>query len=334
VARLVSDMNDFRCEECRGCYACVELFYEKEMSLPEKTVDSEKELVSRLEVLERVNSQLESDVASLRISLESLLSSLGSSLSISLGSSLGSSLSSSPSSSPESSSENEVAEVGRKKRRRRRRRRKVRCHTDTTSRGVQTEEEYIPALPVEVGESVSCRPEEQPLAGPWVSQEVVHQSAVPSVPAIENGEFAINSREVISVEELSPTLLVKRTPLSQISDEPEFTMDFAQQEEFQATDASQACNPVCALKSGLVAVVCFWVKVAILIVGFGSIAVSSFAVVTVQGLTSLERVVTKRPRTRASSRSQIHQLRQVRLEDELERAMVSVLGRGIIDTNC
>jgi hypothetical protein len=88
------------------------------------------------------------------------------------------------------------------------------------------------------------------------------------------------------------------------------------------------------LKSGLVAVVCFWVKVAILIVGFASIAVSSFAVVTVQGLTSLEWVVTKRPRTRASSRSQIHQLRQVRLEDELERAMVSVLGRGIIDTNC
>jgi hypothetical protein len=227
-----------------------------------------------------------------------------------------------------------VAEVGRKKRRRRRRRRKVRCHTDTTSRGVQTEEEYIPALPVEVGESVSCRPEEQPLAGPWVSQEVVHQSAVPSVPAIENGEFVIDSREVISVEELSPTLLVARAPLWQFSDEPEFTMDFAQQEEFQATDASQACNPVRALKSGLVAVVCFWVKVAILIVGFASIAVSSFAVVTVQGLTSLERAVTKRPRRRASSRSQIHQLRQVRLEDELERATVSILGRGIIDSNC
>jgi hypothetical protein len=180
---------------------------------------------------------------------------------------------------------------------------------------------------------VSCRPEEQPLAGPWVSQEVVHQSAVPSVPAIENGEFVIDSREVISVEELSPTLLVKRTPLSQISDEPEFTMDFAQQEELQATDASQGCYPVRALKSGLVAVVCFWVKVAILIVGFASIAVSSFAVVTVQGLTSLERAATKRPRTRASSRSQIHQQRQVRLEDELERAMVSVLGRRIIDSN-
>ncbi len=75
-------------------------------------------------------------------------------------------------------------------------------------------------------------------------------------------------------------------------------------------------------------------KVAILIVGFASIAVSSFAVVTVHGLTSLERAVTKRPRTRASSRSQIHQLRQVMLEDELERATVSDLGRGIIDSNC
>ncbi len=194
---------------------------------------------------------------------------------------------------------------------------------------MQTEEEYIPALPVEVGESVSCWPEEQPLAGPWVSQ-----LAVTSVPAIENGEFVIDSREVISVEELSPTLLVARVPLPQFSDEPEFTMDFAQQEKFQATDASQGCDPVSALKSGLVAVVCFWVKVAILIVGFASIAVSSFAVVTVQGLTSLERAVTKRPRTRASSRSQIHQLRQVMLEDELERATASVLGRGIIDSNC
>ncbi len=214
----------------------------------------------------------------------------------------------------------------------------MRCHTviTTSSKGVQTEEEYIQALPVEVTESWSCQPEDQPFADLRVTQEVDHKLAIPSVAAIENREFvsdSVYSREVFSVEERSPTLLVACAPLSQFSDEPEFTMDFAQQEEFQATDASQGCDPVHALKSGLVAVVCFWVKVAILIVGFASIAVSGFAAITVQGLMSLERAVTKRQRTRAGSRSQIHQPRQVRLEDELERAMVSVLGRGIIDSN-
>jgi hypothetical protein len=422
VTKVVSDMDNVRCKDCRGCF-CVELFYEKERALPEKPDDREKKLIDRVDVLERVNSQLESDVASLRVGLESLRSSLSSSLgsslssclssglSSSLGSSLGSSLSSSLgsslssslgsslgnslSSSLESSSEKEVAEVRRRKRRRRIRRKAGR-HTDTTtcSKGVQTEEEYIPALPLEVPESVSCRPEEQPLAGPWVSQgvahqsavspvpalenefvldpvsvcgnavaadenipalllevaesvscrpeeqplagpggsqELAHQSAVPSVPALANDELVLDgvivcgnagSAEVI----VSPVLPALQVALSLDLDESEFTMDFAQHEEFQKTDTTNGCDSVHAPKSGLVTVCCFWLKVATLIICLIGIAVAP--------LVAIADAVAGRPRSRASKRSGVHQLRHLRLESELDRAMVPVPGRCAIDLSC
>jgi hypothetical protein len=394
MTKVVSDMDNVRCKDCRACF-CVELFYEKERTLPDKPDDREKELVDRVDVLERVNSQLESDVASLRVGLESLRSSLSSSLGSSLSSSLGSSLGNSLSSSLESSSEKEVAEVRRRKRRRRIRRKAGR-HTDTTtcSKGVQTEEEYIPALPLEVPESVSCRPEEQPLAGPWVSQgvahqsavspvpalenefvldpvsvcgnavaadeyipalllevaesvscrpeeqplagpgvsqEVVHQSAVPSVPALANDELVLDgvivcgnagSAEVI----VSPVLPALQVALSLDLDESEFTMDFAQHEEFQKTDTTNSCDSVHAPKSGLVTVCCFWLKVATLIICLIGIAVAP--------LVAIADAVAGRPRSRASKRSGVHQLRHLRLESELDRAMVPVPGRCAIDLSC
>jgi hypothetical protein len=418
MTKVVSDMDNVRCKDCRACF-CVELFYEKERTLPDKPDDREKELVDRVDVLERVNSQLESDVASLRVGLESLRSSLSSSLGSSLSSclssglssclssglssslgsslssSLGSSLGNSLSSSLESSSEKEVAEVRRRKRRRRIRR-KAGHHTDTTtcSKGVQTEEEYIPALPLEVPESVSCRPEEQPLAGPWVSQGVAHQSAVSPVPALEN-EFVLDPVSVcgnaVAADEYIPALLLEVAksapcrpeeqplagpwvsqevvhqpavpsvpalandelvldgvtvcgnavsakvmaspvlPALQVApsldpDESECTIDFAQNEEIQGTDTINSCDSVHALKPGPVTVCCFWLKVATLIISLIGVVVAPLA--------AIEDAVAGRPRTRASYRSNVDQLRHPRSESELDRAMVPVPGRCAIDSSC
>jgi hypothetical protein len=51
-------------------------------------------------------------------------------------------------------------------------------------------------------------------------------------------------------------------------------------------------------------------------------------------LVAIADAVAGRPRSRASKRSGVHQLRRLRLESELDRAMVPVPGRCAIDSNC
>ncbi len=178
---------------------------------------------------------------------------------------------------------------------------------------------------------MSCRPEEQPLAGPGVSQEVVHQSAVTSVPALANDELVLDGDIVcgnaVSAKVMaSPVLPALQVAPSLDADESECTIDFSQHEEFQGTDTVISCDSVHALKSGPVTVCCFWLKVATLIISLIGVAVAPLA--------AIEGAVAGRPRTRASYRLNVDQLRHPRSESELDRAMVPVPGRCAIDSNC
>jgi hypothetical protein len=130
------------------------------------------------------------------------------------------------------------------------------------------------------------------------------------------------SAEVI-VSNVLPALQVA---LSLDPDESEFTTDFAQHEEFQGTDTINSCDSVHALKPGPVTVCCFWLKVATLNISLIGVVVAPLA--------AIEDAVAGRPRTRASYRSNVDQLRHPRLESELDRAMVPVPGRCAIDLNC